>query len=96
MKIKKETCEFVPVTQLVPDKWLGWFVDMLSQDAPFSWGDNNRTLITVERFVDHVKECLDIEQQDDSDGNPVTQAEVDKWVAEIEKLDPLLYVDLEN
>jgi len=87
-----ETTQYIPITQIVPEKWGCWFYDMLSNNAPFSWGDNNRTLITAERLANHAEECLDIELNEDGD---ITQKEVDEWIAEVRKLDPM-YIDLEN
>lgn len=53
-----QTCKFVCVTDLVPEEWNGWFYDLISEDAPFSWGDNNRTMVSAERFAEHVLERL--------------------------------------
>ena len=39
-----ETCEFIALTEIVPEAWRNWFYEMISENAPFSWGDNNRTL----------------------------------------------------
>ena len=87
-----ETIKFIPITKLVPEKWQGWFYDMLSQNAPFSWGDNNRSIITATRLANHAEDCLDIEQHD---ADTITQAEVDEWVEEVRKLGDM-YIDLEN
>jgi hypothetical protein len=52
--MKKQTCEFIPVSKVVP-QWLAKkdFWENISDGAPFSWGDNNRTLVTASRFADH-------------------------------------------
>ena len=94
MKVKTETCKFIPISKLVPKKWMGWFYDVISQNAPFTWGDNNRTLITANRLANHAKECLDNDLDNDHD-DLTTQKEADKWVAEVRKLGATL-IDLEN
>lgn len=54
--IKKMTCEFVELTSITPQSLNdGDFWADFSSDAPFSFGDNNRTLITAERVLEHCK-----------------------------------------
>ena len=81
-----QECRFVAATDLVPKKWTGWFWEGFSSNAPFSWGDNNRSMITVARFVTHAQETFG---EDDIKG-------FDKWVKETLMLGELLYVDLES
>lgn len=60
--INKHTCEFVKASDIyfeVPDSLIDTFWEIISSDAPFSWGDNNRTLIAACRFLDHCKACFD-------------------------------------
>lgn len=53
-----ETCEFVPATSLVPRRWDSWFWAAFSENAPFTWGDNNRSLVDFESFVVHAAETF--------------------------------------
>ena len=85
---KLETCKFVPLTSLVPQNWTDWFYEFVSQDAPFSWGDNNRTLVTAKRLAEH---CGD---QDLVDAG-ATQKEADAFMAILDELFET-YIDLEN
>lgn len=48
------TCKYIPLTDIVPLSWNSFFYAELAQDAPFSWGDNNKTLVTATRIADHV------------------------------------------
>ena len=57
-KLKTHTCEFVSATDLVPGTWRGWFWELISENAPFSWGDNNRSLVTASFFRQHCEERL--------------------------------------
>lgn len=48
-----ETCQFLPFSQVAQglpplESWL------FGDDAPFSYGDNNRTLVKVSRVVDYI------------------------------------------
>lgn len=86
-----QTCEFVPITTLVPDHWRAWFWDQLSESAPFSWGDNNRALVTAERVLEHCERFLPNMVEDGA----LTEAENADFVATLERLG-LTYIDLEN
>lgn len=88
-KFKVQTCEFVPVSSLVPDSWGGWFYATISSDAPFSWGDNNRTMVTAERFWNHCHERL-------SGAGYVNEGALQSWLKKVDRLPATLYIDLEN
>lgn len=83
--------EFVCVTDLVPSTWTGWFWDMVSSDAPFSWGDNNRTFVTADRFADHCEDLL----EDIVEDGEITVGAKREWLKKIRRLGQI-YVDLEN
>ena len=89
MKVKTETLKFIPITKIVPERWSGWFYDMLSSNAPFTWGDNNRSLITATRLADHAESVFE------GAGDDYDEKETDKWLAEVRKLGETL-IDLEN
>ena len=57
--IKVQTCDFVSATDIVPRGWDKWFWESISENAPFSWGDNNRSLVTANDFARHCEQCLD-------------------------------------
>lgn len=83
MKVKMQTCEFVCASDIVPRSWVHWFWGQVSEGAPFSFGDNNRTLITASRFAQHCRQALD------------DSSKVRKWLKEVEKLGET-YIDIEN
>ncbi|MDZ4258321.1 MAG: hypothetical protein U0974_11820 [Gemmatimonadales bacterium] len=76
-----ETVSFVPVSAFGFDDEV--FAD-LADNAPFSWGDNNRTLVELGRIVD----ALD-------DKTPPWPDEVARLRA-FANAHPGVYVDLEN
>jgi hypothetical protein len=88
-KIKVQTCKFVPVSSLVPDSWGLWFYDAITQDAPFSWGDNNRTMITAQRFYGHCWSRIRGEGY-------VNEGAFKSWLKKIDRLPPDMLIDLEN
>ena len=48
-----QTCGFIPISGLVPKAWASWFYCAISENAPFSWGDNNRSLLTDSALAQH-------------------------------------------
>ena len=54
-----EACEYVPASELVPPEWCDWFWATVVDNAPFSWGDNNRTLVAFDDFLLHVDDRID-------------------------------------
>lgn len=49
---------FYPITNIVghSDGDNEGFYESLSANAPFSWGDNNHTLVTAQRIMNHMVE----------------------------------------
>ncbi len=62
MKYTPRALAYVNGTDLVPEDWGSWFWPRISEDAPFSWGDNSHSLVPLESFLDHCKEALSSEQ----------------------------------
>lgn len=87
--MQRETCEFIPLTNIVPEVWKGWFFDVISDNAPFSWGDNDRTMVRADRLKEHCEDRIKPEEE-----------EVDKDFTDLflNLLDALgeTYIDLET
>jgi len=83
MKHNVQTCQFISATDLVPKSWGGFFWELISEDAPFSWGDNNRSLVTAADFADHCAARLD------------DSPKVQQWLDEVRALGQR-YIDLES
>lgn len=88
--ITVETCRFIPVSSVVPAAWRSWFWQLVSEDAPFSWGANNRTLVTASAFFDHCSARLD-----DAGESQKRQREITKWLEFVSSLGET-YIDLES
>jgi hypothetical protein len=82
-KIKVQTCEFVSATDLVSRSWDCGFWETISDNAPFSWGDNNRSMVTASDFANHCEQKLD-----DSPKHK-------NWLKKIRNLGEM-YIDLES
>jgi len=82
--MKAKTCEFVlasVVFEGLPEAWSA----LASRDnLPFSWGDNNRSLVDAETIAD------ELQQVENSEGGQLKKA-----LARLRKLGQT-YVDLEN
>ena len=62
-----DTFKSVGVTQIIPEQWEHFIWTTLSDDAPFSWGDNNHSLVDAFSFGDHLDSVLDYHQDDYED-----------------------------
>jgi hypothetical protein len=82
--IKKMTCEFIEITSIVPASLTDDFWADFSSDAPFSFGDNDRTLVTAERVLEHCKF--------------VCETDTDEMIEFLDLLKSLgdTYIDIEN
>jgi len=83
-KPKIHTCKFVLLSTLIPANWAAQgFYEKISDNAPFSWGDNNRSMVDAQAFADHCQDRLD------------DSAKVREWLKKIRNLGQT-YIDLEN
>ena len=81
---------FVEATDLIPRNWENWFWDELSNSPNVTFGDNNYSLITADRFANEVKDILASVTEDD-----VFPMEVDSLMAELEELkEGNIYINL--
>ena len=54
------TLEYIPVTELIPKQMAKQgFWAVISESAPFSWGDANHTLIPAYILALHIESCQD-------------------------------------
>ena len=92
-----ETCEFVPATSLVPRNWASWFWSAFSENAPFTWGDNNRSLVDFESFIEHAAGTFSNGEDLSVQGNRAFK----RWLGKMaeyrdEAKHGPVYIDLEN
>lgn len=62
-----DTLKSVGVTQIIPEQWEDFIWTGLSDDAPFSWGDNNHSLVDAFSFGEHLDSVLDYYEDDYSE-----------------------------
>ena len=61
-----EDVKCVAMSQVMPEEWHSWIFCALSEDAPFSWGDNNLSLVSAERFLNHLEDVLDLHDDENT------------------------------
>jgi len=83
-----KVCAFVEVSTLVPKTWKSWFWAAISNKAPFSWGDNDRSLVGASDFANHCEESL-------LDCRETSQSAVTRFLTKVRALGQT-YIDLEN
>lgn len=81
--LETSECLYIPATTIVPRKWDIDFWENISDNAPFSWGDNNHSLVSASDFANHCEYRLD--------DSPAVKA----WLRDVRKLGDT-YIDLEN
>jgi hypothetical protein len=86
-RVPVHATEFVCVTDLVPKHWQEFYA-VISTNAPFSWGDNNRSMVTAEVFADHCERY-------GADEVGTTEGAYREWLKKVRRLGDM-YVDLEN
>lgn len=84
-------CQFIEASDIVPKEWAEWFWEQFSEGAPFSWGDNNRTLIVAEDFARYAEELEFPGEYNDA----TVRREYNNWIKELYALNQM-YIDLEN
>jgi hypothetical protein len=100
--MKKKTCEYVEASTLVPEAWNS-FWGVISENAPFSWGDNNRSLVTASDFKRHVVARMDVcepdagepDETDSALEEPILFSEYMTFLYTLDELGET-YIDLEN
>lgn len=99
-KPKYQVAKYVPLSDVVPENWKSWFYEILIEGAPFSWGDNNRSLVDPISFGHHAEEVLDTEESFGNKGNITKRKYKSERKAFFNLLTDLeknrIYIDLEN
>lgn len=86
--VKIETCQYVEFSALIPKSFGCDFSCAFSENAPFSYGDNNRTLVTASRVRDHSLDVLDCT-------DTIPDEEKSEFLDLLESLGET-YIDIEN
>jgi hypothetical protein len=89
-----QTAKFIELSTIIPQSWKDWFYCDISENAPFSWGDNNRTLIDADRFLDH---CLDVLDYWGDDENRNVSEYKESFIDTLKYLAiQCIYIDMES
>ena len=93
---KLKTITICPVSALFPDDWHDWIFDAISLDAPFSWGDNDHTLVDADAFKDYLASTFSREDHNEDLTNDIKKHKQNIFNI-LKKLSDLeVYIDLEN
>lgn len=84
---KINTCCFINASSLIPEGVERDFWRTLSENSPFSWGDNNKSLVCAIDLLHHIKEI--------EDNFSMPKDTLNKIIQELESLEET-YIDLEN
>lgn len=60
-----QTVRFVEAEDIIPKGWRSWFWAALSESSTVTFGDNDHSLISAERFKDELENVLDYEEEVD-------------------------------
>jgi len=100
-----QTTSFINGTDVVPKEWVSLWA-LLSESGDFTWGSNNRSLVTASSFKHAAEQALDVSEPDYESGE--TDDDVESrleesinyydYLAFIKRLEDLgeTYIDLEN
>ena len=80
------TCSFVNFSDVHNNELSVTLWDKIIADAPFTWGDNNRSMITASYLLDYINDCI---------GDNKRRKGVARILSILEDLGET-YVDLEN
>lgn len=84
---KVQACCFVNASDIIPNEIEREFWRVLSENSPFSWGDNNKSLVCAIDLAHHIREI------EENFGIP--KETLNNILQELESLEET-YVDLEN
>ncbi len=62
-KLNVHAIAFVQVSDLVPQSWYDWFWEVIADGAPFTWGDNDYSIIAVSSFINWCERVIDPEEE---------------------------------
>jgi hypothetical protein len=63
--LKIQSVRFVDASDIIPKDWGSWFWAALSESSTVTFGDNDHSLISAERFRDELENVLDFEEEVD-------------------------------
>jgi hypothetical protein len=59
----KRQLEYVYADEVIPKDWNTWLWGALAESSTVTFGDNDHSLISAERFLDELKEILDSDHE---------------------------------
>ena len=90
--------DYVALSDIVPAAW-DWFWEMLGcNEAPFSFGDNNFSMVTGDRFAEWLEECFEYWKQTEvTDADRISDEDWKQFIGSIWMCnDAGIFIDLET
>ena len=87
-----EDITFLPATTVIPRDWDDFFWAVIAENAPFSWGDNEHTLIRTYRLADHI-DYVFYDEHLISSGE---KKNLLKLLEDLENIHGIKYIDMES
>ena len=95
------TISIIEASDLIPSTLPDFWEDLSNSDTDFTWGDNNRSIITASRFKIACESAFELQEFSDSDVSPYKDHN-DEYLPEVKEFLNMLenlgetYIDLEN
>ncbi|MEN6622935.1 MAG: hypothetical protein ABFD50_15475 [Smithella sp.] len=75
----------IGLSSIIPDAWNEWFMGKFSQNAPFTWGDCTRSLVTADSFLDHCRTFINDKQL--VDGHAICADDYNEFIGTVWSLE---------
>ena len=95
------TISIIEASDLIPLSLPDFWEDLSNSDTDFTWGDNNRSIITASRFKQACESAFELQEFDDADVSSYKDR-TDAYLPEVKEFLDMLenlgetYIDLEN
>lgn len=91
-KLKVQSIPFVQAVDVVPKQWHDWFWNVIADGAPFTWGDNDYSIISMSSFINWCERCIEPYEIDEN--SPVSTEDLNAFYTRLRSLGNL-WLDME-
>lgn len=63
MKPTRRQLEYVYGDEIIPKDWTSWFWGALSESSTVTFGDNDHSMISAERFLSEIQDIFDSDHE---------------------------------
>ena len=91
-RLKVQAIAFVHAVDVVPKQWHAWFWDAIAEGAPFTWGDNDYSIISMASFINWCERRIEPYEVDEK--SPVSAEDLNAFYTRLRALGNL-WLDME-